>query len=279
MASWVWSIESYTHFYPHTLMNTFNKLSLLSAPALGLFLTVWSFVPSSAPSSVAPALQPSPSASESADEVDEDDEDNEPSDLRDLLPQAKLTLQQAITNALKVCPGQAVEACIERMDADEGAALAFGVTIVGHDAKLHEIALSVMDGALIEDEVESNPRELSAFQRVLRHSEVSLADLISASGKLVIGQPGKAELEWEGINPLCEVTLINGRNLVEVTLESRAGHIVELQLADFDADESEEWQADRERHASNGRWSQDDDDDHHSGDEDEDEDEDEDDDR
>jgi len=218
-------------------------------------------------------------------EEDDDDEEEadevEELDLRDVAPYAKISLSKAVELALAAQPGMAVEAGIEG-EVDEGElAVFFEVMVVGQDRQLYEVKLAPADGKLLSKSIENGAEEraeLREFREALRHTERSLVQMIASAEGLVHGQAVSAALEMEEYGPECEVQLAQGRYLVEVDVEGRAGHIVGIELAGYD--EHEGGDADEEKgydHEDHARWSggehqssmrqHDEDDEDHEGDE------------
>jgi hypothetical protein len=154
-------------------------------------------------------------------------------DLRDLLPTAKVSLTKAVAASLEAQPGQVVEAALEREES-----LVWEVKVVGMDGHQHELTWAAMDGRLIEDEVDDD--ELTRFRELLRHSELTLVGLVDAAGGLVQGQPAAALMGFDDGGPLCEVLIVKDRYLVDVDVEARAGHIVDIELVGFVGDDDDE---------------------------------------
>ena len=116
------------------------------------------------------------------------------------------------------------------------------------------------DGEYDEEDGESR-REAAAFRRVLRHSEKSLVELAGAVGAVVHGRVVAAEFEIDDGQPVAEFLIANGRYLIEVAAEARAGHLVEIELVDDLRSRHEDDDEDEEEHEDERDEDDDDDDD------------------
>ncbi|MCB1104734.1 MAG: PepSY domain-containing protein [Cephaloticoccus sp.] len=150
-------------------------------------------------------------------------------DPRDFVGRAKIDAAQAIAIALKKQPGKAVEIELES-EAKEGKTVVFWSVSILCDAGLMEFEVAADDGRIIEQELEKKAGELREFQEVLRHSELDLTTLIRKAEGYVKGQVVEGELEMDDGAPVAEFVFANGRCLIEVAIEARAGHLVELEL-------------------------------------------------
>ncbi|MCB9891536.1 MAG: hypothetical protein H6833_07805, partial [Planctomycetes bacterium] len=139
----------------------------------------------------------------------------------------------------------------------------YTVAIV-HGDDLYEVEVDAISGKVLEIEEDDDEDEVAAYRNVLRHAELSLTQLVQHAQGVVKGHPVHAELEMEGKHPICDVAIANGRYLIDVELEARAGHVLELELASLDEDEDE-----GHHHGKGGHGNEEDDDeDEGEGDED-----------
>lgn len=154
-------------------------------------------------------------------------------DPRDIVGQARISLAEAIGKAVAARPGAVVQAELEGETDDGKTVVFFEVMVVGQDGNLYELKLDPVSGEVRSNEEagDDEEEELAEFRAVLRHSELGVAQLIAKAGEVITGQAVKADLELEHGQPLCEVTIVHGRYLIEAKLEGRAGHLVELELA------------------------------------------------
>jgi len=262
-----------------------SKLAVVGAPLFGVLAAGLALSASvHSPTGVSPkagVVFASALDDEDGESGDEADEARE-MDLRDVMPMAKLSLSKAIALALAAQPGAAVEAGLEgEFDAEDKVEIFYEVMIVGADKKLHEVKLSHLNGKVLGNSIENDEdevRELVGFNEALRHSELTLIQLIASAGNLVNGQAASASLEFDDEGPECEVLIVNGRYLVDVDVEARAGHILEVELAgrgdNEEDDEGHSWDDDEGDHDGVQHGHQDEDDDGHGDDDDEEEDDD-----
>lgn len=238
-----------------------TALALGAAPLLGaLTFASWRTPAPTAPSDARRA--PSAAQDDDDDDDDEGDEAEERElDLRDLAGKAKLDLAAAIQKALAVQAGSPVEAGLEGEVDDGEVHVFYEVMIVGEDHELHEVQVSHLDGHVLSNAVEDDAEEraeLAEFERALRQCEHPLSELANAARGLVTGEVLSASLEFEHGGPVCDVRVVNGRYLVEVEVEGRAGRIVGLELADAEDEGEADRPARRDRHE--GDYDEDDDD-------------------
>lgn len=169
-------------------------------------------------------------------------------DPRDVVDAAALSLVDAIAAALEVRSGAAVEAELEGTVTEAVRTVAFEVDIVGDDGQLHEVRVDSRSGEVVGTGLETDPddaEELRRFERALRHTELSLADLVARAGEIVHGTAVAAELELEGGHPVVEVVFVAGRYVIEAEVEARAGHLIELELEEMDDEDDEHGHDDR----------------------------------
>lgn len=153
-------------------------------------------------------------------------------DVRDIVSQAKISLRDAIQKALVAQPGRAVEAELEGERTERGVEVFFEVLVLDADGELVEVRLSPVDGKVLSrEEAEGDEDEIPEFATALRHGERNLDQLVAAAESFVKGIPVKVSLEFEDRSPLAEVAFVNGRNVIEVEVEGRAGHLVGLAMA------------------------------------------------
>lgn len=191
-------------------------------------------------------------------------------DVRDLAPQAKISLRDAIGKALAAQPGRAVEAELE-CEVDAGKRdFFYEVMVLTAEGKLFEVRIDPVQGGVKgKSEAEDYENEIPGFAAALRHSELDLAALVERAESILKGTPVAAELEYERGGPECSVAFVQTRYVLEATLEARAGHLLELERED-----ERVWNGDGEDDRDYD--DEEDDDDHQDGDEEgEDEDEDE----
>lgn len=173
-------------------------------------------------------------------------------DVRDIVGHAKISLRDAIQKALAAQPGRVVEAELEGERDDDEIEVFFEVLILDGEGELVEVRLSPVDGKVLSrEEAEDDEDEIPEFAAALRHSERSIEQLIAAAESFVKGTPVKVSLEFEHRTPLAEVAFVNGRNVLEVEVEGRAGHLVGLELAEEEhaehGDGTEHGEQDEER--------------------------------
>ncbi|MCA9322902.1 MAG: PepSY domain-containing protein [Planctomycetes bacterium] len=187
-------------------------------------------------------------------------EDHE-EDPRDLSAQATVSLTAALGTALEAVPGQAVEIELESAKTASGRTIYFDVVILTPEGKLREVAVDARSGAVIKAPDESEAREededdegdeddedededddedeVRAYRRVLRHAELTLAQLVEKASLVVKGSPVEAAFETDELAS-CEVLFANSRYVIEVDLETRAGHITEMGLHEPDEDDDDD---------------------------------------
>ncbi|MBK8978512.1 MAG: PepSY domain-containing protein [Planctomycetes bacterium] len=220
-----------------------------------------------------------------------------PQDPRDAVLATKIELREAIRIALDARPGTAVEAELESTGDEheeaeeheegeehehEGGQLVYEIVILAGD-ELYEVTVDPQSGKVLgnEEDDDAEEEEVAEFRRVLRHTEKSLAELVGAAQEVIHGKAVTAKLEIDDGQPVCEVVLAHSRYLIEVDVEGRAGHIVDLELYDElggeegehhgrggDEDDDEEAEEDEEHehpHGHRGEGDDDDDDDDDDG--------------
>lgn len=151
-------------------------------------------------------------------------------DVRDIAPQAKISLREAIGKALAAQPGRAVEAELE-CEVDAGKRdFFYEVMVLTAEGKLVEVQIDpVMGGVKSKSEAEDDEDEVPGFAAALRHSELDLATLVERAEGFLKGTPVSAELEYERGGPECSIAFVHTRYVLEATLETRAGHLLELE--------------------------------------------------
>jgi uncharacterized membrane protein YkoI len=177
--------------------------------------------------------------------VDEDE-----MDVRDAVAHAKISLVDAIRSALVAQPGRAVAAELEGEAEDGEVEVSFEVLILTAGGALVEVEIDAEDGSVLEQEAaEDEEDELPGIRAALRHSEHDLLTLVEKAAGYVKGIAVEAEFEFDDGQPVCEVAFVNTRCVIEVEVEGRAGHLLEIELRAEDAEgedeeeeENEEWQ-------------------------------------
>lgn len=158
-------------------------------------------------------------------------EEGHHADVRDILGFAKISLRDAIGKALAAQPGRAVEADLEGEYEDEKLEVFFEVMVLTADNELVQVILDPQTGAVRErEEADEDEDEIPGFQAALRHSEHDLGKLVEAAESFVKGTPVGASLEYEHGTPVCNVAIVNTRYVIDVEVEGRAGHLVEVEL-------------------------------------------------
>ena len=173
-------------------------------------------------------------------------------DPRDVVTHAKISLEDAIGRAVAARPGRAVEADLEGEVDDEDVQVFFEVMVLTEGGELFEVHIDPMNGAVqSNEEAEEDEDEIPGFRAALRHSELDLQALVEKAKSYVKGTPVSASLEFEHGSPLCDVAVVNTRFVIDVELEARAGHLVELELRpEMDGDEHQESTADEEENGA-----------------------------
>lgn len=158
-------------------------------------------------------------------------DDAEEVDVRDLVGGARINLHEAIRKALAEQPGRAVEAELEGERRDGEIAVFFEVLVLSDKGELVELRLSPVDGAVMSrGSAREDASEVREFIAALRHSERTLDQLVTAAETFVKGLPVKTSIGYESDAPLGEVEFVNGRHIIEVAVEGRAGHLVEIEV-------------------------------------------------
>ncbi len=160
------------------------------------------------------------------------DEEEQELDPRDVVRHAKVSLRQAIQSALKVQPGIAVEAALEGEVEKGKTGIAYEVMVVAGE-ELYEVKLDPTNGEVIEKTKETDEEaqdELREFRTVLRHTDLTLDVLVAKAEEIVKGHVVATTLQFDDGGPECEVFFVNGRYVIETSLEARAGHLIEIEL-------------------------------------------------
>lgn len=155
-------------------------------------------------------------------------------DPRDLVGSLDVLLHQAVRAAEREVKGTAVEAEVEVYANGTNLVVFYDVDILTDSGRLFDVLVSARTGEVehVEEETDAEAAaEARAFRRVLRHSEMGLAELVDAANDYVHGTAVAAGFELDE-GPVCEVLLANGRYLIEAEFETRAGHLIELELED-----------------------------------------------
>jgi uncharacterized membrane protein YkoI len=181
--------------------------------------------------------------------VDEDE-----MDVRDAVAHAKISLVDAIQKALAAQPGRAVEAELEG-EADDGEVeVSFEVLILTAGGELVEVEIDAADGSVLEqEEAEDEEDELPGIRAALRHSEHDLLTLVEKAAGYVKGIAVEAELEFDDGQPVCEVAFVNTRFVIEVEVEGRAGHLLEIEVRAEDAEGEDEYEDEGEEEDEEGQ--------------------------
>lgn len=109
----------------------------------------------------------------------------------------------------------------------------FEVMIVSGAGELHEVRIDPRTAAVLAAEHatdDDEASELVMFREALRNSELALAELITSASGVISGKAVAATLEFEDGSPEADVLFVNGRCLIEVGVEARAGHVMEIEL-------------------------------------------------
>jgi len=163
-------------------------------------------------------------------------------DVRDIAGDAAVSLQEAIAAALSARPGRAVEAGLEAEVGAEGRSFFYEIMVGTAAGDLHEVQVDPLSGVVQSDDRETEAEEmeeLAQFRRVLRYSDRTIAELIASAERLAKGTPVAVEMEMEGVNPEADVLFVNGRHLIEVGVEARAGQVVKIELEGLSAEPEE----------------------------------------
>ncbi len=149
-------------------------------------------------------------------------------------------LATAAAAALKAQPGHIVSMELEASEDRDYVVYEFDIV---SRKGMFEVEVHGATGEVLESEAEDDEdEELAAYRRVLRHSEKSLVELVASAQQLVHGRAIEAEFGIEDGQPVCEMVLANGRYRVEVEVEARAGHVIEIELIDtLNGEDEEEW--------------------------------------
>jgi hypothetical protein len=153
-------------------------------------------------------------------------------DPRDLVASLEVSLHDAIVAAERAVKGTAVEAEIEVFHGGQSFVIFYDVDILTKSGRLHDVLVSARTGKVEHTEAETDAEaaaEARAYRRVLRHSEKSLAELVESASGIVHGTPVAAGFETDE-GPVCEVLVVNDRYLIEAEFETRAGHLIGLEL-------------------------------------------------
>lgn len=161
-------------------------------------------------------------------------------DLRDVAKSAKISLLDAMKAAAKAQDGTIVEAGLEGEITGKKREVFYEIMILDRADKLHEIKIDPASGAVTASGVEEDQEEVGEFKAAIRNGEIGLAQLIEKASSIIKGQPVSAGLEMEKEGPECEIVFANSRYLIEANLETRAGHLVDLELKKNGDDEREE---------------------------------------
>ncbi|MCC6286027.1 MAG: PepSY domain-containing protein [Phycisphaerales bacterium] len=159
----------------------------------------------------------------------EDERDEVAVDPRDAMDLVRIGLGEAIERAMRGRDARAVKASLECTRSEHGIAAVYEVDLLMPNHALLEVLISPTSGDVLGTEEETDADEASMFAGVLRHSERSLSELLRAAEEIVKGRAIAIELEPDD-GPECDVMFVNSRYLIEVGLETRAGHVIELEL-------------------------------------------------
>ncbi|MCB9886472.1 MAG: PepSY domain-containing protein [Planctomycetes bacterium] len=158
-------------------------------------------------------------------------EEGHHADVRDIVGAAKISLRDAIAKALAAQPGRAVEADLEGEFEGEKLDVFFEVMVLTAGNELVQVTLDPQTGAVRErEEADEDAHEIPGFQAALRHSERDLGQLVQAAESFVKGTAVSASLEYEGGMPVCDIAIVNTRCVIDVEIEGRAGHLIEVEL-------------------------------------------------
>jgi uncharacterized membrane protein YkoI len=188
-------------------------------------------------------------------------------DPREMMDQTGVGLQAAIASALQARAGKVVAAELEGEQVGQTREIAYDIAVVGTDDAVYSITVNPKDGKVLENEAEDDEDEVDEAregQQVLRVSHFTAAELAARAQGLFVGAtPIEVELERHHGEPLAVVRLVQGRAIIDVALEVRAGDLVGLRLhRDRKGDAGDERREERgarggdergERHARGGR--------------------------
>lgn len=161
-------------------------------------------------------------------------------DLRDVVKLSKVSLLDAMKAAAQVQTGTIVEAGLEGEVSGKKREVFFEIMILDKKGSLHEVKINPGSGAVLDNGTEEDQEEAKEFHTALRHSELDLGQLIQKASTIIKGQPVSAALKMEEDGAECEIVFANSRYLIEASMETRAGHLVDLELRKDGDEESEE---------------------------------------
>ncbi len=168
-------------------------------------------------------------------------------DGRDLAALTQMNLLDAIAAARRQSNGDVVEAELEGCQGATDSKAWFEIALVDQGA-LHEVRIDTTSGEVVSRADEEELGELAGYTRVLRHTELSLEQLIASGQAVVNGTLIEAELEFDDGQPVAELVFANGRSLIEVEVEGRAGHIIEIELDELGRDDDNDDDDDDDDH-------------------------------
>ncbi len=131
-------------------------------------------------------------------------------DGRDLVTLARLSVVDAIAAAEQHTAGDAVEAELEGCQGAAGNHAWFEIALMD-DGALREVRVDASNGDVIgtaEDDHDGG--EFAGYARALRHSELSLEQLIASAQAVLNGTLVEAELEFDEGQPVAELLFANG---------------------------------------------------------------------
>jgi len=173
-------------------------------------------------------------------------------DLRDVVKLSKVSLLDAMKAAAQVQTGTIVEAGLEGEVTGKKREVFFEIMILDKKGSLHEVKIHPGSAAVLDNGTEEDQEEAKEFQTALRHTELDLGQLIQKASTIIKGQPVSAALKMEEDGAECEIVFVNSRYLIEASMETRAGHLVDLELRK-DGDEESEENAEENDHEEGNR--------------------------
>lgn len=186
-----------------------------------------------------------------------EDEKETELDVRDVAGEAKVSLGDALRAALDARPGTAVEAQLEGEVADGRRRVFFEVMIVGADGGVSEVTLDPATGSVLRVEAEKDAeeaREIRAAAAAIPSGAASLAEAVKRAEAATGARAVEAKIEVEKGRCGCEITLLEGRRIIEADVGLTDGTVrVEDKSDEENEDGDDEDDETDEKDAPRGR--------------------------
>jgi uncharacterized membrane protein YkoI len=165
-------------------------------------------------------------------------------DIREVAPEQRISIADAIVAARKAHPGRALEAGMEG-EVESGKRSVFvEVMILDESGEAYEVKVDAADGKILSSEKEDEAEEVGELTTVanqLPAGHVSLGDLarhtaVDDGGKIVSAGFGISKTH----GPVCAIVYVVGREARQILLDPKTGAVLAKRVLEMEEEEDEE---------------------------------------